>query len=913
MTDPSLTDALRETVTVFDGSQEPLTTVEVATRLDVGRRSAYERLERLADRGVIETKKVGASARVWWHESTSRDESRERVDEGRWAGTWSTPTAQLDRFVDAVSEYAIFTLDPDGVVESWNTGAERIKGYAAEEIVGRHIETFYTEEDAAERIPERNLATAAREGSIEDEGWRVRADGSRFWATVTISAIRSGEGTLLGFTKVTRDMTDRRNYERELEDRADRFLKQRDELERELDTVFSRISDGVFGLDENQRVTYANERAKAFLDVDGDVRGTSLEATVDVTETFETALERAQRTQEPVVEEERYNSADTWYEYTIYPSSSGVSVYMRDVSTRKRRERRLRRRVEQQDVIARLGQQALETHDVDAFLADAAELVAETLENDYCKILDLAEDGDELLLRQGVGWDAGVVGEATVAATEDRSQAAYTITTDEAVVVESLSDEERFSGPALLTDHGIESGISVVIGTADDPWGILAVHDSTERSITETDAIFVRAVAAILASAIDRTDYESELIDQRERLAALNELNAVVRDLTNAIIDQSTREDIERTVVERFAAAEGYKFAWVGDADLDTETVSLRAEAGVEGYLDDVTISLDPADERSQGPTGQALQTGEVQVVRNVSTDDRYQPWRDHAERQDFRASGAIPIVHEESIYGVLNIYADRPHAFADEELAVIELIGEVIGHAIAATERKQALVSDEIVEVEFRLPDAFQSVDETVDLEGYLTVEHVVERTEDEFAVYGTVTDDGVQSLETLADEAPGWRDLSIRTAGETNRFEVRLLEPTVLSTIASRGGYVERAIVDGADIRLTVQLSPHVDLRAFVTAIESAHPAIELLRRTQRTRVPDPTTGRATDSTPDLTDQQRHCLETAYYQGFFDWPRAASGEEVASSLDIAASTFHQHLRKAQRKVFDAVLPVGA
>ncbi|WP_247728631.1 GAF domain-containing protein [Halovivax limisalsi] len=834
MNNPSLTEALRETLTAFDGSTEPLTTVEVAQRLDVGRRSAYERLERLADRDVIETKKVGASARVWWSTPRERGESRESTDAHRNCQVSNTAT-QFDRFVEAVTEYAIFTLDPDGRVESWNAGAERIKGYAADEIVGRHIETFYTDEAVADDVPERNLAAAAREGSIEDEGWRVRADGSRFWANVTITAIRAPDGTLQGYTKVTRDMTDRRNYERELEDRAERFQRQRDELERELEAVFSRISDGVYGLDEDRRLTYANAQAKSLLDVDAEVQGVPLEEAVDVTETFDAALERARARQEPIVEEEQYGPSETWFEYTIYPSESGVSVYVRDVSARKRRERRLRKRVEQQDVIARLGQRALDVHDLDALLADAAEAVAETLDNEYCKVLDLRADDDELLLRQGVGWDEGIVGEATVSATANESQAAYTLATDEPVVVESLADEERFSGPALLTDHDVESGISVVIGQSDDPWGILGVHDTEERSISENDASFVRAVAAILASAIDRNGYERELLERRERLEAINGLNEVVRDLTNAIIDQSTREEIERTVVERLADAESYEFAWVGDADLDTGTVTMRAEAGVEDYLDGTIISIDPDDAHSAGPTGRAFRTGTVQVTRDVDADERYGPWRDHAATHDFRASAAIPIVHEETVYGVLNVYADRQQAFADEERAVVELIGEVIGHAIAATERKQALVSDEVVELEFRLPNAFRTVDADIDMAGSITVENVVQRAADEFSVYGTVTPDGVSSLEALAESAPDWYDLTIRRSDETIRFGVRLSEPTILSTIASRGGYVEEAVVEDGAIQLTVQLSPHVDVRAFVYAMESIRPEIELLRRTQ------------------------------------------------------------------------------
>jgi PAS domain S-box-containing protein len=111
--------------------------------------------------------------------------------------------------VDSVQDYAIFMLDPGGRVASWNRGAQKIKGYSAPEIVGQHFSVFYTPEDVARGKPRAELALAATEGRTEDEGWRVRKDGSRFWANVTITAIRAADGSLHGFAKVTRDMTDR--------------------------------------------------------------------------------------------------------------------------------------------------------------------------------------------------------------------------------------------------------------------------------------------------------------------------------------------------------------------------------------------------------------------------------------------------------------------------------------------------------------------------------------------------------------------------------------------------------------------------------------------------------------------------------------------------------------------------------
>jgi PAS domain S-box-containing protein len=1298
MSSRPLTEGLRETLAVFDESGTPLATTEVADGLDLGRRSTYDRLERLVDHGRLATKKVGASARVWWRPrprvSPARagasvgdsggypgeaataealvgdvldgaevgvfvlDErfevawangaveryfgvGRERllgrdkrelvesrvaptVEDGesfaetvlatyedntyaerfecrvtagdgrqeRWLEHRSEPiesgayaggrveiyydvterkrserarreaNERFESLVDAVEEYAIFTLDAEGRVRSWNPGAERIKGYDASEIIGEHFSAFYTEADRAAGVPEENLADARDRGSVEAEGWRVRADGSRFWANVTITPVYE-DGTLAGYAKVTRDMTDRREYERRLE-------RQRDDLEGELDDVFDRIDDAFFALDEEWRFTYVNERAEVVLDRSREeLIGRSVwerfpEA---VDSRFQTEYERARETGETVSFEAYYPPLARWFELTAYPSETGLSVYFRDVTERKERERELERygtilsaiddgvyvvdedgrfttvneayaeltgypreellgapvskvvdegirdrareierelatgecstarlearietaagervpaeatfallptddggyervgvvrdvterkererelelyeaavetlddgvyvvddenrfrlvndahveltgygreellgahaslvttdeaitlaedrrdelvetgseaatvrtelvprdggrtpvetrfapfplegdrygrvgvvrdvterqererrletRMRQLEAIAALGQSALGDHDLDALMTEAAEAVAEALGADFCKVLDLDADAAELLLRRGVGWDEGVVGEATVPAVADDSQAAYTLRSEGPVVVEDLATERRFDGPDLLTDHDVRSGISVVVGSPDEPWGILGVHDAAVREFSDQDVSFVRSVANVLATAIDRRAYERELVRRNEQITALNTLNGVVREITGAVIDRSTREEIEATVCSRLAETDSYLFAWIGEVDAASREVRLRTEAGVEGYLDGATISADPDDERSEGPTGRALRTGEMRTARNVRTDPRYAPWRDHAEAYGFRSSAAIPITHEGTTYGVLNVYADRPDAFEGRERAVVGQLGEVVGHAIAAEERKRALMSDEVVEAEFVVREVPSALGLESGAAGTVAFDHAVPLGEGEFLLYGSATLDAVGTVESVVDALAHWGDVTFRgddgeddsdgaaaegRGGEVG-FEVRLSEPPVLSALASVGGSVERAVLEDDDLRMTLHLPPGVDVRQVTDIVRGSYPGAELVGRRQVTRGDGDRQGARRTLATELTDRQRVVLEAAYHAGYFEWPRGTSAEELAGSLDIASPTLHYHLRRAQAKAFDALL----
>ncbi len=132
---------------------------------------------------------------------------------------------QFRRLVQGVTDYAIYMLDAEGRVSSWNPGAQRIKGYTPSEIVGAHFSRFYTEEDRAKGEPARALKIAAEEGRFEKEGWRIRKDGSRFWASVVVDAIRDDIGKLIGFAKITRDITEKKQSERALDEARDALFQ----------------------------------------------------------------------------------------------------------------------------------------------------------------------------------------------------------------------------------------------------------------------------------------------------------------------------------------------------------------------------------------------------------------------------------------------------------------------------------------------------------------------------------------------------------------------------------------------------------------------------------------------------------------------------------------------------------------
>jgi PAS domain S-box-containing protein len=156
--------------------------------------------------------------------------------------------------VEGISDYAIYMLDPDGIVRTWNTGAQRFKGYSEQEIIGQHFSRFYTEEDRETGLPARALETAAREGRFEQEGWRVRKDGTPMWAHVVIDPIRDAHGALVGFAKITRDLSERKASQDALRTSEERFR-----------ILVQGVSDyAIYMLDPDGRVTNWNTGAQRF-------------------------------------------------------------------------------------------------------------------------------------------------------------------------------------------------------------------------------------------------------------------------------------------------------------------------------------------------------------------------------------------------------------------------------------------------------------------------------------------------------------------------------------------------------------------------------------------------------------------------------------------------------------------------
>jgi len=242
--------------------------------------------------------------------------------------------------VEGVKEYAIFMLDVEGRVTTWNPGARRIKGYEPEEIIGEHFSLFYTIEDVERGHPEEVLGLAAADGRYEEEGIRVRKDGSTFWADVVITALTDEAGDLRGFAKVTRDITARKGAE----ERERLLLREQAARERATDILES-ISDAFFAVDEEWNFTYINGKAEEFWGRSREeLRGKNVwgEFPQAVDSEFYRQIKRAMEEGVTTEFETISPAMGGWVAGRAYPSREGLSVYFQDVTEHRRAQEELR-------------------------------------------------------------------------------------------------------------------------------------------------------------------------------------------------------------------------------------------------------------------------------------------------------------------------------------------------------------------------------------------------------------------------------------------------------------------------------------------------------------------------------------------------------------------------------------------
>ncbi|AQL43729.1 hypothetical protein BV210_13900 [Halorientalis sp. IM1011] len=383
----------------------------------------------------------------------------------------------------------------------------------------------------------------------------------------------------------------------------------------------------------------------------------------------------------------------------------------------------------------------------------------------------------------------------------------------------------------------------------------------------------------------------------------VDRINGLVQDITRLLVESVSREEIERGVCERLTDTDPYVFAWIGSADIPAERLRVRAADGsADVNLDAETVAL-AAD--APTPSARAFATGESHIVSTV--DGGSAVGRRYGDA-GVEALISVPIGNRESEYGVLTVCADHPDAFDEREQVVLEALGRAIANAIDALESKRTLTADRIVELEFTVGDRTLLLNAaSAELGCRFSHSGSVYGSDGTLREFYTVEGCDPETVREFATDHDAVVDVTMLAAHDDGCLLQLALDGSLVERLVDRSAVTKAVTSEDGVTTFTVELSREADARALFEEVADRYDGTELAGYHEHER-PVQTRQEFRAGLEDrLTDRQLTALRTAYHSGFFDWPRAVDGDELAAMMDISRSTFHQHLRVAERKVLDS------
>jgi len=475
----------------------------------------------------------------------------------------------------------------------------------------------------------------------------------------------------------------------------------------------------------------------------------------------------------------------------------------------------------------------------------------------------------------------------------------------------TIFDGTDTDGDRTVFGTEIEHGLLVPLGSH----GVFVLASPEPNRIDEKTRQLAETLGATTEAAFDRLDseasvreHEAELAERTERLSRQMQVTEIIRRIHQSLIGAESREAVETAVCETLLSAETVAFAWIATRD-SKGGLTPRATAGSgDTYLDAISFEgdLEPA-----APTVTVANTTESLLVANVVEELQTEPWRQAALTSDFRSVVSVPLVFEGFDYGVLSVYASEANAFADLERAVFEELGASIANAISDVETRQALHSETLVELALEI-DAPETLLAQLARETgtQISYDHLATHSSDAARVFFSVSGADADDIEAALEERIAVSDARrIDADGETRRFEATTSGDVLAAVLVELDGSPQSITATPDTLESVVHVSPRTDVRGFLDRLEDrTGESVELL--TRQTVQREVTEGEHVSGLfEELTERQREVLETAYFAGFFEWPRSSTGEAVAEMLGVSQPTVNRHLRLSQQRLLAQLL----
>ncbi|MFC6732522.1 MULTISPECIES: bacterio-opsin activator domain-containing protein [unclassified Haladaptatus] len=398
-----------------------------------------------------------------------------------------------------------------------------------------------------------------------------------------------------------------------------------------------------------------------------------------------------------------------------------------------------------------------------------------------------------------------------------------------------------------------------------------------------------------------RKEAELALAEEREQLAyLLDRIQGLIQDVTQTLVRSVNREEIEETVCTQLANADPYVYAWVGEVDVAAnEVVPTQWSGEALVSVGDIGVSLSDPDS-ANNPVARAVKTGTMQTARvGVRGFGRGYPKR-------VVEVAAVPLVYEDVTYGVLTVCADREDVFNSRERVILESVGRAVASGINSLESKKIITADNIVEVELEFEStALFFVDIASKTGAELEFKQAMYQPDDSLVLFFTATGADPEVVEAAARECGEIANVQlVATGDDESLFELTLARESIVTDLANYGAKTQAITAHDRVGRMKIELPQEANVRQLVELVKKEYPGTELVSYREHDRRPTTKQEFVMALRERLTERQLSTLQRAYVAGFFDWPRPVNGDDLAATMGVSRSTFHEHLRAAERKL---------
>lgn len=441
--------------------------------------------------------------------------------------------------------------------------------------------------------------------------------------------------------------------------------------------------------------------------------------------------------------------------------------------------------------------------------------------------------------------------------------------------------------------------------------GVLIVGDSTVDAFGQRDVDLLEILAATGDIALDRTQREQRIQSQRyeletrtEQLEELESINARTRNIMKAVVNSHTRPEIEQTVCAELVQTDSVSFAWIGEPNPIEDRLSVLASAGTDrGYLDRADFDTDSSEPVE--PAVRALQSGDPVSVQNTARQMGSSEWRRQALRADYRSIFSIPLRYHNTHLGVLTVYGDETYAFTGVIRSVLIEIGNLLANAFAAIERKSALLSNQVTELEFIIRDPacfFLRYAQQTGAE--IELDRIIPQEDHSSLVFVRIENDPPEDLLVAAEEGSSTREPKLVESADGTLVQIRFVEPFIATQLADHGISVRNISADDSACRVHLAVPPTTRPRAVIDIVTGLFPQSELVAKRERQLRQDVDEPDLPNPLSKLTPRQREVLAFAHARGFFESSRMRSGSELSEELELSSSAFHRHIRAAEEEL---------